>query len=389
MKKETRVTHQPEVELREGNRSLVAPVYRSVKFTYPTIADSLTPEAKARGFDYTRDSNPTTRQLELLCAELQDRGDAIVLATGMAAVWLTLLGLLKAGDRVVVFVESYRPTRVAVRRFLPRLGIDFAMLDLDDHAAIERAFALPETKLVMFESPTNPMLRVADIQAIVDLARRHDVTTVLDNTFAGLHNHGRYDVDYYVHSLTKYGGGHGDSMGGAVVGDEKRIAAIRPLAVNMGSTMDPGVSYLMLRGLKTYYLRYRAHSANALALAQFLSERPEVERVHYPGLPSHPRHALAKRQMDDFGGVLSFDLKGGKARTWAFIDALQLFATTASLGSVDSLVAPAKLYLGGDLDSEQLARAGVGDCTVRLAVGVEHVDDLVADLEQAFASALG
>ena len=207
---------------------------------------------------------------------------------------------------------------------------------------------------------------------------------MLDNTFAGLHNHGRFPIDLFVHSLTKYAGGHGDALGGIVIGDKKRIKALRPLAVNMGATLDPGVSFLMSRGLKTYYLRYRQHSANALAIAEFLSGRREVEKVFYPGLPSDPGHALAAKQMSDFGGVLSFDLRADKAKTWAFIDALQLFATTASLGSTESLVGPVKLFLGSDLTAEEQAAAQIKDSTVRLAVGIEHLDDLIADLEQAF-----
>ena len=332
MKKETRVTHPPEIKLPEGNRPLVGPVYRSVKFTYPSIEASLSPEAKEHGFDYTRDSNPTTRQLELLAAELQDREDGIAVASGMAAIWLSVLGNLTSGDRVVIFVESYRPNRVLVRRFLPRLGMQFTMLSVHDHDTIEQTFAQQDTKLVLFESPTNPMLQIADIAAIVRLAQRHDVVTVLDNTFAGLHNHGRFEIDYFVHSLTKYAGGHGDALGGIVIGDKKRIKALRPLAVNMGSTLDPGVSFLMSRGLKTYYLRYRQHSANALAIAQFLAARREVEQVFYPGLASDPGHALAAQQMNDFGGVLSFDLRADQDQTWKFINSLRLFATTASLG---------------------------------------------------------
>jgi cystathionine beta-lyase/cystathionine gamma-synthase len=389
MKKESRVTHPPQVELPDGNRPLVGPVYRSVKFTYPSIEASLSAEAKEHGFDYTRDSNPSTRQLELLAAQLQDRDDAIAVASGMAAMWLSALGNLAAGDCVVIFVESYRPNRVMVRRFLPRLGIEFTMLSLHDHDAIEQAFAQDDTKLVLFEAPTNPMLQVPDIETIVTLAKRHDVVTVLDNTFAGLHNHGKFEIDYFVHSLTKYAGGHGDALGGIVIGDKKRIKALRPHAVNMGATLDPGVSFLMSRGLKTYYLRYEQHSANALAIAEFLSQRREVERVFYPGLPSDPGHTLASRQMTDFGGVLSFDLRADKDQTWAFIDALQMFATTASLGSTDSLVAPVKLYLGMDLTSEEQQQAQIKDSTVRLAVGIEHIDDLIADLTQALTRVFG
>jgi len=384
MKRETRINHPPTIELPEGNRPLVPPIHRSVKFTFPTIEDSLRPEARTSGFEYMRDSNPTTRELELLCAELQGRDDAIAVATGMAAVWLVLLGTLAAGDRIVIFVESYRPTRVAVRRFLSRFGVEFSMLSIHDLDGIERELARPETKVVLFESPTNPMLHVADIGAIVELAKRHGVVTVLDNTFAGLHNHGRFDIDLYVHSLTKYANGHGDVMGGVVIGERARIKALRPQAVNLGATLDPGAAYLITRGLKTYSLRFARHSENALAIARYLETRPEVQRVHYPGLPDHPGHELAKRQMEDFGGVLCFDLDSDEAGAWRFIDALELFATTASLGSTDSLVAPTKLYAAGDLSDEELAASGIKPSTIRLAVGLEHVDDLIADLERAF-----
>jgi cystathionine beta-lyase/cystathionine gamma-synthase len=371
------------VNLPEGNVPVVTPVYRTVKFTYPTIEASLTQEARDAGFDYTRDSNPTTRELELLAAELQDRDDAIATGSGMAAIWLALLGNLAAGDRAVIFVESYRPNRVAVRRFLPKLGVEFAMVSVHDHDAIARELAVKSTKLVLFEAPTNPMMQVPDLEAIVKLAKQHEVVTVLDNTFGGLHNHGRFGIDYFVHSLTKYANGHGDVMGGIVIGDKKRIKAIKPLAVNMGSTLDPGAAFLIARGLKTYFMRYRQHSASAQAIAEFLAKRTEVAKVFYPGLPSDPGHALARKQMSEFGGVLSFDLDADKEQTWAFIDELELFTTTASLGSTESLVAPVKLYLGTDLTAEEQTVAQIKDSTVRLAVGLEHVDDLIADIDQA------
>jgi len=383
MKKETRVTHPPEAKLPDGNVPVVTPVYRSVKFTYPTIEASLSREAKEGGFDYTRDSNPTTRELELTAAELQDRDDAVAVGSGMAAIWLALLGNLEAGNRVVIFAESYRPNRVAVRRFLPKLGVEFVMLSVHDHDAIAKEFADERTKLVLFEAPTNPMLQVPDLEAIVSLAKQSSVVTVLDNTFAGLHNHGRYEIDYFVHSLTKYANGHGDVMGGIVIADKKRIRAIKPLAINMGATLDPGAAFLIARGLKTYFVRYRQHSASALAIAELLAKRKEVARVFYPGLASDPGHSLARKQMSEFGGVLSFDLNASKEQTWAFIDALELFTTTSSLGSTESLVAPVQLYLGSDLTAEEQKRAQIRDCTVRLAVGLEHVDDLIADLDQA------
>ncbi len=389
MKKETRVTHHPKVTLPEGNESLVGPVYRSVKFTFPDIDSALTPQARREGFDYTRDSNPTTRQLELLAAELQERDNGICVATGMAAVWLSVLGNLTAGDRIVFFVECYRPIRVMIRERLSRLGINFSMLSIHDHGAMEEAFAADDTKLLIFEAPTNPMVQVPDMSAIVGLAQQHGVTTVLDNTFGGLHNHGQYEVDYYVHSLTKYASGHGDVMGGIVIANEDRLKALRPWAINMGATLDPGAAFLILRGMRTYYLRYRRHSETALAVAEFLNAHSQVERVYYPGLAGDPGHALAAEQMDECGAVLCFNLAADKRQTWKFIDALQLFATTSSVGSTESLVAPVKLYFARDLNAGELERAGIGDNTIRLSVGLEHPDDLIADLEQAFSKAFG
>ncbi len=389
MKKETRLAHQPRAKLPEGNESLVSPVYRSVKFTFDDIASSLTPEARGEGFDYTREANPTTRQLEQLTAELQGRDDAVCVSTGMASAWLAALGNLRAGDRIVCFIESYRPIRVMIRQRLSRLGIGHVLLSVHDLQGMEEVFADKDTRCLIFEAPTNPMVRVPDLGAITALARAHGVATILDNTFGGLHNHGQYEIDYYIHSLTKYASGHGDVMGGVVIADRERLAEIRPLATNMGATLDPGAAFLILRGLRTYALRYRRHSESALAVAEFLSGHPRVERVHYPGLAHDPGHDLASKQMvDGYGGVLSFDLKGDGKRAWKFIDALRLFATVASIGSTESLVAPVKLYFAGDLSADECASAGIGDNTVRLAVGLEDPGDLIGDLEQAFSAAL-
>jgi cystathionine beta-lyase/cystathionine gamma-synthase len=290
----------------------------------------------------------------------------------------------------VIFLESYRPTRVAVRKFLPRFGIDFEMVSLNNQAAIEAAFGQENTKAVLFESPTNPMLQVPDIEAILKLAKQHGVATILDNTFAGFHNHGQFPIDFFVHSLTKYAGGHGDAMGGIVIANADKIRRLKPLAVNMGAILDPGVAYLISRGMRTYYLRYERHCQNAGAVAEYLAARTEVAEVFYPGLTSHPAHALAARQMHDFGGVLSFTLRDAdREKTWAFIDALKLHATASSLGSTDSLVAPVALYLGTDLSEDEQAEALIGQSTIRLAVGIEHIDDLIADLTQAFDAVFG
>jgi cystathionine beta-lyase/cystathionine gamma-synthase len=384
MKKESRVIHQPKVDLPAGNEPLVAPVYRSVKFTFPDVEAALAPEARRHGFDYTRDANPTTRQLELLCADLQGREDAVCVSTGMAAAWLAVLGNLSAGDRIVFFLECYRPIRTMIRERLIQFGIEYQMLSIHDHDAIAAALSDDRTKLLLFEAPTNPMLQVPDFDALLSLAKANDVLTVLDNTFAGLHNHGEFEVDFYIHSLTKYASGHGDVMGGIVIANRDRIAALKPWAINMGATLDPGAAFLILRGLRTYFLRFHRHSDSARKIATYLRDHERVARVFYPALDDDPGHRLAERQMDGCGGVLSFDLACEKRQTWAFIDALQMFVTTSSIGSSESLVAPVRLYFARDLSDEEAERAGITDGTIRLSVGLEHPDDLIADLAQAF-----
>ena len=385
MKKETRVTHQPKIKLPEGNESLVGPIYRSVKFTFPDLDSASTKQARSDGFGYTRDSNPTTRQLELLVSELQGKDDAICVSTGMAAVWLATLSTLSVGDRIVFFVESYKPSRSMIKDRFPRFGINFSMLSVHDLDAISEVFSRDDTKLVIFESPTNPMIQIPDLGAIVELAKKHNVKTVLDNTFGGLHNHGDYEIDLFVHSLTKYASGHGDVMGGVVIGDHKQIKEIKPWAVNMGSTLDPGAAYLILRGLKTYYLRYQRHSETALVVAKFLQEHTYVERVYYPGLEEDPGHDLAVQQMDAFGAVLSFNLRGDSQTAKSFIDALELFSTASSIGSTESLVAPVKLYFANDLSDKELSQVGITSSTIRFSVGLEDADDLIMDIEKAFS----
>ena len=389
MKKETRVTHQPNVKLLEVNESLVGPVYRSVKFTFPDLGSASSKDARSDGFDYTRDSTPTTRQLELLAAELQDRDDAICVSTGMAAIWLATLSNLSVGDRIVFFAESYKPTRSMIRDRLSRFGINFSMLSVHDLDAISEVFSDDDTKLVIFESPTNPLVQIPDLSAIVKFAKKYNVKTILDNTFGGLHNHGDYGIDLFVHSLTKYASGHGDVMGGIVIGDQQQIKELKPWAVNMGSTRDRGAADLILRGLRTYYLRYQRHSETALTLAKFLQGHGCIERVYYPGLEEDPGHTLAVQQMDTFGAVLSFDLRGDSQIAQRFIDELELFATASSIGSTESLVAPVRRYFASDLSDEELSQVGITHSTIRLSVGLEDAGDLISDIEKALLRVFG
>jgi cystathionine beta-lyase/cystathionine gamma-synthase len=384
MKPKTRIVHPPQVVVPPGNTPLVAPIHQSVKFEHGTVADTLASlRGEREGFFYSRSANPTTRLLERTLAGIQGRDDAIVCASGVGAIAQTLFGLLKSGDHVLCFVETYAPTRSLIRRQLARFGVRHTMLSVEDDAGIERVLSTTPTRLVIFESPTNPVNRIADIAHITRVARAHRALTVLDNTLAGLHQHGDTDVDLFVHSLTKYASGHGDVMGGVVIGGAALIAQLRPEFTYLGGTLDPHAAWLIQRGLKTYHLRYEAQCQTAQRVASFLEAHPKVARVHYSGLASHPRHALAAQQMQQFGTVVSFDLRAGGAAGDRFADALQLFAIAASMGSPESLVIPPGLMGPHDLPAELASLSGLSPGTVRLSMGLEDADDLVADLTQA------
>jgi cystathionine beta-lyase/cystathionine gamma-synthase len=384
MKKTTSINHPPEVELPPGNRPLVMPIYQSVKFDFETLDDTLEFLRGDRpGFFYSRAANPTTRQLELQLAGMQGRDDCVVTGSGVGAIAETLLALTRQGDHVLCFVETYNPTRYLIRRLLARFGVNSTMLSIEDLAGVERVLRTTPTRLVVFESPTNPVTKVADIEAITRFAQAHGALTVLDNTFAGLHQHAQYPVDIFIHSLTKYASGAGDVMGGAVIARSDIIRSLRGEFGTLGGILDPHAAFLIARGLKTYYLRYEAQTRAAQHIAEMLAAHPDVEKVHYPGLPGHPQHELARRQMEHFGTVVTLDVRGGEAAAARFADALQYFAITASLGSTESLVVPPQMMSSRDLTAEQVEMSGVGAGTVRLSIGLEDVDDLSADLNQA------
>lgn len=388
MKDRTRVNHPPRVELPPDNRPLVAPIYQNVKFEFETVEEN---ERYLRGerpgFYYSRSTNPTVRQLELTLAELQGREDCLALGSGVASISVVLLTLLAAGDHVLCFAETYGPTVHAIRRIMARFGVTHTMLSIEDEAGIESALAARPTKLVVFESPTNPVLKIADIARITAAARAHGALTVMDNTFAGFHNHGQYPVDVFLHSLTKYASGHGDVMGGAIIADRAILSKLKGDANVIGAALDPHAAFLIQRGLRTYFVRYENQCRAAQRIAEHLERHAGVASVSYPGLASHPRHALARAQMKDFGTIVSIELPGDAAATARFTNALTLFASVASLGSTESLVIPARLQSQHNLNAEERAWAGMRPGTVRLSVGLEDVDDLIADLERGLVAA--
>jgi len=387
LKPETRVTHQPQATLPRGNAPLSGPIYQSVKFGMPTMAEVtriLTGELDA--YFYSRVANPTVHALEEALAEMQGRDSAICFSSGVAALSSVLLGVLAAGDHVVMFRESYKPTRYLLNRIFARYNVTTTMLSLHDLSALEKTLAARKTRLIVFEAWTNPMLRVADIGRITELAQKYGAETLLDNTFSGIHNHGQYPVDWFVHSLTKYVGGHGDVLGGAVIARKALIRKIHTDMFNIGATLDPHAAFLIARGLKTYFVRWRAHCANALALANWLAKHPKVKNLRHPGLASDPDHAVARAQLgggEDFGGMIAFDVDCAPEKFPVFLDALKIFRVAGSLGATESLVAPVKLFYGGDLSDQDHVAAGLTATSVRLSIGIEAESDLRADLQQA------
>ena len=390
MKDNTRVNHPPGVAVPADNRPLVAPIYQSVKFSFDDTAETQRFLRGGReGFFYSRSLNPTLKQLELLLAGLQGREECLLTGSGVATIAVALLSLCKAGDHVLAFVESYGPTRYIVQHLLAKFGVTHTLLSIEDLAGIERVLRATPTRLVIFESPTNPVTKIADIDHLIGQARANGCLTVLDNTFAGFHNHGAYDIDVYLHSLTKYASGHGDVMGGAIIASRGLIDEMRKDVGAIGAALDPHAAFLIQRGMRTYFLRYQRQCENALTVSRFLQTHSKVAVVHYPGLPEHPQHRLAQRQMKDFGTVVSLEIAGGAGEAARFADALQYFSIAASVGSTESLVMPPQLLGGGEFNAEQRAASLLRPGTVRLSIGLEDASDLIDDLSQALQRAAG
>jgi len=281
MKNTTLVNHPPAVAVPEDNRPLVAPIYQSVKFSFDDANETLRYQRGEReGFFYSRNSNPTLTQLQRLLGELQGRDDCLLTGSGVATIAASLLALCKAGDHVLLFIESYGPTRFIVQHLLAKFAVTHTMLSIEDLAGIEQLLKEKPTRVVVFESPTNPVTKIADIEHLTRHARAAGALTVLDNTFAGFHNHGAYDIDVYLHSLTKYASGHGDVMGGAIIARRELIAAMRKDIGAMGPALDPHAAFLIQRGMRTYFLRYERQCASAILLAEYLKQHPRVKRVH-------------------------------------------------------------------------------------------------------------
>lgn len=337
--------------------------------------------------DYGRYGNPTVQSVERKVAALEGADDAVLFSSGMAAVTSLLLASLPTGAHVIMTDDCYRRTRQFCLTFLARLGIETSIVPMGDYDALEAAIIPKRTRFIISESPTNPYLRIADLERLGEIARRHKVRTLIDGTFASPINQRPldYGIDYIVHSATKYLGGHHDLLAGIVVGSKDRIAALRDARGVLGGIVDPQCAYLLERGLKTLGLRVDKQNQNAMTVSAFLEQHPMIERVWYPGLPSHPDHAIAQKQMRGFGGVVSFEVRGDLMTTAKFIDALEIPYIAPSLGGVDSLIEQPAIMSFFEKSSEERLALGIKDNLVRFAIGVEDAEDLVADLDQALA----
>jgi cystathionine gamma-lyase len=341
-----------------------------------------------KGYEYSRSQNPTRMAYERCAADLESGSAGFAFASGLAAT-STILELLDHGAHVVAMDDLYGGTRRLFQRVRERsAGLAFSFVDLTDASRLEAAIR-PETRMVWVETPTNPLLRLVDLAAVAQIAHRHRLIAVADNTFASpwVQRPLEFGFDIVMHSATKYLNGHSDIVGGlAIVGEQAELGErLAFLQNSIGGVQGPFDSFLALRGLKTLALRMERHCASALAIAGWLERHPAIERVYYPGLPSHPQHALAQRQMHGFGGMVSASLKGGLAAAKRFLERCEIFALAESLGGVESLIEHPAIMTHASVPAADREKLGIGEGLVRLSVGIEDVEDLLQDLEQALS----
>lgn len=354
----------------------IVPIYQTSTYTQEAVGSH-------KGFDYSRTVNPTRVALEAQLAALENAEYGSAFASGMAAT-SAVLNLLSAGDHVVVTDDLYGGTYRLFSRVLTRYGLEFTYVDMADLDAV-RAAVKPNTKMFWVETPTNPLLKLIDIRAICGLRTGGQIVAV-DNTFASPYFQQplQLGADVVVHSTTKYIGGHSDVVGGAALTSNKDYYDVIKFHQNaVGGVPGPHDAWLTMRGAKTLALRMREHAKNAQAVAEFLEAHGEIDRVYYPGLPSHPQHELAKRQMSGFGGMVSFTLKGPEQRAIDFANRMQYFSLAESLGGVESLICHPARMTHGSIPKEEREKRGVTDGLLRLSVGIEDIDDLIDDLKQA------
>ena len=376
----------------DAHGSVVTPIYQTSTFAFRDAQQGANRFAGTEGgYIYTRIGNPTTVALEENVAQLENGFGATAMASGMGAVSTVYLALLSAGDHIVSTDSVYGPSRGLMEKHMSRFGVASSYVDTSDLANL-RAAMRPNTKLVYIETPSNPAMSVTDIQAAADIAHAAGALLVVDNTFASPHLQKPLDLgaDLVLHSVTKFINGHADVVGGIVVSKTEALhKQIQAMLINLGANMDPHQAYLVSRGLKTLALRVERAEQSARLVAPWLEARPEVAWVRYIGLPSHPQHALAGRQMTGYGSMIAFELKGGTEAGRIVMDSVKLAGLAVSLGGVETLIShPASMTHAGMARENRLA-AGITDGLVRLSIGIEDVEDILADLDQALRRTVG
>jgi len=362
------------------------PIYQSSTFAFKSAQEGADIFAgRKEGYFYTRLGNPTSAALEREMAFLEGGEAALATSSGMAAIVTVIFTAMRSGENIVAHNTLYGGTHNLFRELLPNLKIEVREVDATDPENIERAMD-KKTRLVYIETPANPTLQIIDIAASAEIAHRRGALLVVDNTFATPYYQRpiKFGADIVVHSATKYIGGHGDTVAGVIVGPKEFIKRAKTQVLrDTGAVISPFNAWLLLRGLKTLPVRMERHSENAMRIAQFLSFHPKVSRVWYPGLRIHPQHELARRQMDGFGGMVTFELKGGRKAGETLMNSVKLITLAVSLGDVDTLIEHPATMTHSSYSKEELEKMGITEGMVRLSVGIEGVDDLIADLSQA------
>lgn len=392
---ETMVIHAGQ-EPDKGTGALSTPIFQTSTFCFETVEEGAAKFSKEiPGYVYSRGGNPTNRALEIKCAALEGGEDCVATASGMGAIGAVLLGLVKTGDHIVSGDTIYGGTSVVMRTNMPNLGIDVTFVDTTKPEEVEKAIN-ERTKVIYFETVTNPTLKLADIEEIAKIAKKHGVKLVVDNTFSPppILSPLKLGADFIIHSVTKYINGHGDVIGGVIIGPKDDIAVIRGNYVTKicGTPPSPFNSYLVMRGMKTLPIRVREHCKNAMEMAEYLEKNEYVKTVYYPGLKSHPQHELAKKMLNGmYTGMIAFELKDDVKGLSAFeagkkfLNNLKIASIAVSLGDPDTLIEHPASMTHASVPPESRLEVGITDGLIRLSVGLENVKDLIKDFEQSFA----
>ncbi|RKY94241.1 MAG: methionine gamma-lyase [Ignavibacteriae bacterium] len=395
MKKEKHSMHKSTKAIHMGGLKksvfgeVSVPIFQSSTFSFPSAEEGAARfSGESNGYIYTRMGNPTIQALEDNIASLENGYAGMATATGMAAITTVFLALLQQGNHIISTASVYGPTRMVMEKEFSRFGIKSSFVETSDLNNIEKAMQLPDTRIIYIETPANPTISITDIQRVAEFAYKNDLLLVVDNTFSSpyLQRPLELGADIVIHSLTKFLNGHSDVVGGMIVTkNEEFYQKIRSVLNLFGGTMDPHQAWLVLRGVRTLALRVEKSQENAGKLAQFLLQHPKVTWVNYPGLPEHPQHEIAKKQMDGFGAMISFGVKNGLEGGKIVMNNVQLFTLAVSLGGVESLIEHPASMTHASIPKEEREEAGILDELVRVSVGCEDFEDIKEDLNQALS----